>query len=56
MHRPKSPPEIYAEAGEELSELDRQAVEAGLAEIERSEILTLAELRRELEEHRPNTN
>ncbi|HEY3552772.1 MAG TPA: hypothetical protein VGK66_03710 [Solirubrobacterales bacterium] len=48
-------PKVDAEVEEEFSDLDRQAVEAGLAELERGEVITLAELRQELEEGRLST-
>jgi len=47
---------MKVEAEEEATDLDRQAVVAGLAEIERGEVITLAELRRELEERRPSAD
>jgi predicted transcriptional regulator len=45
-----------AEREGEANEADWRAVEAGLAEIERGEIITLTELQRELEERRPDAS
>jgi predicted transcriptional regulator len=56
MRKHEPLPKVYAGVEEEFSDLDRQEVEAGLAEIERGEVITLAELRQELDQNRRNTN
>lgn len=50
MHERELPTKGPGATEEEVTDLDMQAVEAGLVEIERGEVITLAELRQELEE------